>query len=458
MKAISTENYILGAYFGALGVMMLFNLFLYFSVRDHSYLFYVVYIAMFALAMLSVNGLAFQFLWPSAPAFSNGSLPLFLFGSASSVAFFSTSFLKTRQLAPRLHALLNSLAYACAAAALASPLLAGRVWLIIFNLSTFVIIPIILLMGFLSLQSGYAPARYFLFAWVGFLAGILINALRTLGVLPVNAFTSYAMLCGSAVEVVLLSLALGARIKTIRQERADAQVLALTNIQRADRLQDELLSNVSHELNTPLASILAHTEMLQNGDWAQDQLADVYKTIRKDSAHLSRQVGNLMLVTKISTQTLSSALETCELGRVFSQTRDAVAMEYPDRTIDFDQCSIQMRTDRALLQAAMHEVVLNGVVYAGPGAVVRLTAEQQGEQIRIVVLDNGPGIPDHAIDIVTGRFARMDKGITYRESGIGMGLFLAVRLTEILGGNLSLENDSAGGLRATFLFPATGLN
>jgi signal transduction histidine kinase len=148
------------------------------------------------------------------------------------------------------------------------------------------------------------------------------------------------MLCGSALEVVLLSLALGARIKVIRQERTDAQMLALSSIQRADRLQDELLSNVSHELNTPLASILAHAEMLQNGDWAAEELANVYATIRSDSAKLSRQVNNLMLVTKIGAQSLTTAPQECDLLRIMKQAAEAVAVEHPGRIVSVEECTL----------------------------------------------------------------------------------------------------------------------
>jgi signal transduction histidine kinase len=453
LEATGTENYILGIYFGSLGVMLLYNLFLYFSVRDTSYLFYVLYISAFALTMLNLNGMAYQFLWPASPLIENTSVLFLLFASGASAAGFSMSFLKTRQMTGWVHRVLTAIVALSLAAIILSPWLPMRLALTAFNLLMLVLVPSILLAAWRSLKNGYVPARYFLFAWAGFLAGILINALRTLGILPINPFTNNAMLCGSALEVVLLSLALGARIKVIRQERTDAQMLALSSIQRADRLQDELLSNVSHELNTPLASILAHAEMLQNGDWAAEELANVYATIRSDSAKLSRQVNNLMLVTKIGAQSLTTAPQECDLLRIMKQAAEAVAVEHPGRIVSVEECTLHAHTDGMLLQKALHEIVLNGVLYSGPEAFVRVRACRSGPMIEIEVTDNGPGIPDHAIDIVTGRFARMDQAITYRESGIGMGLFLATRLAEILHGTLTLENDLNGGLRARFQLP-----
>jgi hypothetical protein len=188
LEATGTENYILGIYFGSLGVMLLYNLFLYFSVRDTSYLFYVLYISAFALTMLNLNGMAYQFLWPASPLIENTSVLFLLFASGASAAGFSMSFLKTRQMTGWVHRVLTAIVALSLAAIILSPWLPMRLALTAFNLLMLVLVPSILLAAWRSLKNGYVPARYFLFAWAGFLAGILINALRTLGILPIQSF------------------------------------------------------------------------------------------------------------------------------------------------------------------------------------------------------------------------------------------------------------------------------
>lgn len=454
LNSVNTENYILGAYFGILAVMVIYNMFLYFSVRDSSYLYYVLAISTTGIIMLCLNGMAFEYLWPDWPAWQQLSLPFFLFSGTAAISLFTMSFLKTNSITPWMHRLLLTLAVLAAVMAVLSLFLPPRKSLYSLNLMILVVVPSVIISGVLSLSRGYAPARFFLLAWAGFMAGALIHALRTLGILPVNLFTSYALYTGSATEVVLLSLALGYRIKLIRKEREEAQRLAAQSMHRAEKLQDELLSNVSHELNTPLASILAHAEMLRNGDFPAHEQEQVFQIIHIDSIRLARQVNNLMLVAKIGAQALTPAAENTSVQTVLDQVRESAALEFPDRRVEAGETDLTVPTDSTLLRCALHELVLNGLVFAGPEAKVRLDAEKGADEVRITVTDNGPGIPDHAIDIVTGRFARMDQSVTYRESGIGMGLFVAVKLAELLGGSLHLANRPDRGLRATLSLPA----
>ncbi len=451
--ALGTENYILGAYFGVLCVMLLFNLFLYFSVRDLSYLFYVLSILTTGLFMSGLNGLAFEFLWPNFVRWQQIALPVSLFAGLCSAAAFSVSFLKTRSLLPGLHKATIVLGAAGGSGMILSPLLPMRGLLLVFNLLALCLICVILVSAFLAIRQGYAPARYFLIAWFWFLGGSCVTVLRTLGIAPINAFSLYAAYLGSAAELILFSMALGSRIRLIRHEREDAQRLALLSIQRADRLQDELLSNVSHELNTPLASIMANAEMLQSGDWKPEEQSEVFRSIRKDSAQLARQVNNLMLVTKIGSRSLRPAPETISLHRIFSRIKEQMDMEFSDRTIEISGPDVTINADPVLIQAAIGEVIRNGLMFSGPGARVVASCRKAASSVEVEVRDNGPGIPEHAIHVVTGRFSRLDSSLTYRESGIGMGLYVAVQIAETLGGDLDLRNAEGGGLSAVFRFP-----
>ncbi len=213
----------LGAYYGIMLVMMLYNLFLYLSVRDRSYLFYVLHIGVLALGQMALNGLAKQYLWPDFPTISNGSVVFLSAGIMFTSTLFSIAFLHTRKYSLRLHRLLVVLMGAAVLIMLLS---------LFTSYSTSIrgavaLAPIwaglLFLTGFVVWHRGYSPARYYLFAWSAFLIGAVALVLKSNGMLPRNFFTEYSVQIGAALEVVLLSLGLADRINVLKKEKSEAQ-------------------------------------------------------------------------------------------------------------------------------------------------------------------------------------------------------------------------------------------
>ena len=114
-----------------------------------------------------------------------------------------------------------------------------------------------------------------------------------------------------------------------------------------------------------------------------------------------------------------------------------------------------MHTDPALLRTVLYEILKNAVQH-GPdqGTRVEVHGFHRGRQAVIAVVDNGSGVRSEHIKRIKEKFTRVDDSLNYRESGTGLGLYLADRISEILGGTLVIENVSRGGLRAEVRLPA----
>ncbi|MDQ7015072.1 MAG: diguanylate cyclase, partial [Gammaproteobacteria bacterium] len=238
-----SEEYLFGLYYGVMLVMVLFNFFLFLFVRDKEYLFYVLYIGSYIFLQASLNGYGAQYLWPNALEWIKNA-PVFLINAVIlSAIIFSQRFLKTALLAPRLNRLLNFVNVG-ALFGLLLAFIAPYYWAIQYANGLGLIMALAALSsGIYMLLHGYRSARYFVIAWLAFLIGVFVTALMYLGVLPYSPLNAYAMQIGSALEVVLLSIALADRISTLRAKKELAE-----NLNRNLKQKNSELANLaSHD-------------------------------------------------------------------------------------------------------------------------------------------------------------------------------------------------------------------
>jgi diguanylate cyclase (GGDEF)-like protein len=236
------ESFVLALFFGALLALALFNLLLYFTLRDRSYLAYVAFIGATAMAYLCYNGLAFQFLWPGSPDWNNRSTLVFAYLTIAAGAWFARSFLKAWEHGRR-HDIpmiaIMAISAGCAIGTL-GPL---PYWL---GARAFPFLAIAVCLSIASnairaIRRGYRPARAFLAAWAALIAGLLAFALRALEILPGNFVTLHGMQIGSLAEALLLSQALALRFRALREATESAQASALATKEAALQLKEEAL-------------------------------------------------------------------------------------------------------------------------------------------------------------------------------------------------------------------------
>jgi signal transduction histidine kinase len=235
-ETIRSEFLFVGIYSGIILIMFLYNLFLYFTVRDKIYLYYVAYILIVGLVQLCLLGYTFQFFWPGSTWLAKHSVYLLsaLVGIAS-IEFIKV-FLQTKTFTPKLHK--GFMVF--------NGIYVLYILLDLFNLSADAYNIIQLCAMLLSIymmvtaykiaKKGSRPACFFLLAWSIFLAGVFVYALKDVGALPYNTTTIYLMPIGSAVETALLSFALADRINILKKEKEKSDAKALKALKENERI------------------------------------------------------------------------------------------------------------------------------------------------------------------------------------------------------------------------------
>ena len=207
-----------GLYFGLMFVMILYNSFIYTVVRDRSYLFYVLFVSCFTLLQLCLQGVAYQYLWPTSPRLNETILAASVSSALAFGGLFTIRLLSLRSASSLLYRLIMLLAVLGFANALASAMFPYTTTMFI---SFGLLIPICLLSlvaGITRWWQDYTPARYYTVAWLVLLLGTLVFVLNKMGALPRNTLTENILQVGSALEVVLLSFALAERINVARRQ------------------------------------------------------------------------------------------------------------------------------------------------------------------------------------------------------------------------------------------------
>jgi two-component sensor histidine kinase len=428
-EKVNYEQLLLGIYHGAIIVMLIYNLFLFVSIGDKSYLYYVLFNSGWVLAMLTLNGLASQYLWPSTVWWSNNIL-LFCFCFAFFWGVqFSRSFLETSHITPIFDKILCTLLlisiFGMLVSIVGSYYFSVRLTNIIGMLSL-----LVWMNGFICLARGSRSARYYVIAWSALIVGVATLSLKNLGVLPHNTFTVWAPQIGSATEITLLSLGLADRIKTLQREKDSAQQELL-----ATRLsmQDTLLKEVHHRVKNNL-QVIASLLNLQSGYAKGSRAFDMFK----ESQH---RVESMALIHDRLYHSLDAAkIDFAEYTRTLCEHLHAsYSPKTAAITLHVDVDNVVLGVDTAIpCGLIITELVTNALKHAFPGrrrgeVSIHLHPDREG-RFTLLVRDNGVGFPPE-VD-----FRRTES----------LGLQLVNTLTEQLDGTIGFESHGGATFRVAF--------
>ncbi len=271
LHKVNTELIILGVFFGSVLVMIIYSFFLYHGFKDISYLYYMFVLLNLGFLLLSLNGLAFQYVWPNWIWWANVNVPILVFGSLISNIQVSRSVLSINKNLPKWDRIFEVLVYVFALMIVLTFFFPYKTMIIIGSISAIAtIVTMSITAGIMAVSQKYRPAYFFIAAFTLFFLGAVLFALKSLGVIPSNTITNNFLQMGTLALILVLNAAIQDKIninqkkilKSLRESERELEIkvaertieLEKKNVlleERADELSviNQLTEKVSSSLN-----------------------------------------------------------------------------------------------------------------------------------------------------------------------------------------------------------------
>jgi len=262
-QASADNNIVQGIWAGIIGIMVIYNLLLFFSIRDISYLYYVTFAFGYLFFQISLKGYGFAYIWPNQLEWNSYAISVFIALCNMSVVLLVIEFLNLKKTIPLAFRIMSFIAVISAGLLLLSFIAPYSLTVRVTSVMTLITCSFSLILGYIALFKGNEDARYYCLAWTATFIGIGILGTVKFGIFTANFWTNNAGQIGVMILVSLLSLALASRINREKEMRLQAQESVLESEKIARHSQAELLESQTNANSKLEAKVSERTQSMQ---------------------------------------------------------------------------------------------------------------------------------------------------------------------------------------------------
>jgi two-component system, OmpR family, sensor histidine kinase KdpD len=225
--------------------------------------------------------------------------------------------------------------------------------------------------------------------------------------------------------------------------------------ENAIKLYNTLLNSLSHEMRTPLSTIIGSVDTLKENskNLSSENKDDLFNQIDIASIRLNRQVENLLNMNRLETGMLQLNRDWCDVNElIFSVIQKFDGTQNSHKILFEPNENLPLfKLDGGLMEQVFYNLIHNGIQYTPEKSTIRIEALYQSNDCIVTVSDNGNGFPENEIKLVFDKFYRLPNSKT---GGTGLGLSIAKGFTEAHNGKILLQNTNEGGAKFTVSIPA----
>ncbi|MEK4078332.1 cell wall metabolism sensor histidine kinase WalK [Solibacillus sp. FSL K6-1126] len=231
----------------------------------------------------------------------------------------------------------------------------------------------------------------------------------------------------------------------------------ITEQEKIDMERREFVANVSHELRTPLTTMRSYLEALAEGAWKDENIAPTFLNVTQtETERMIRLVNDLLQLSKMDSQEYELNLEFVEFNKFFTQIIDRFEMS-KSQNVEFirllPEKSYFVDIDTDKLTQVIDNIISNALKYSPDGGNIRFGFTVHDNMIRVMISDDGMGIPKENVTRIFDRFYRVDRARARSMGGTGLGLAIAREMIEAHGGKIWAESEEGQGTTIFFTLP-----
>ncbi len=262
----------------------------------------------------------------------------------------------------------------------------------------------------------------------------------------------------TAIANLEIEIAERKRVEREREELLVREQSARADAEAANRLKDEFLATLSHELRTPMNAILGWVKIINSGRADPETAATAMESIERNAKVQAQLIEDILDVSRIISGKFQFQLEIITLETIIKATietlRPVLEVKNIELQLDIEREGAPMLGDSTRLQQAIWNLLSNAVKFTPDSGRIIVSLRQDQAAMRLQVRDNGQGIDPAFIPFIFDRFRQADGSMTRKHGGLGLGLAIVRHIIEMHGGSVWAESEGAGkGATFTVEFP-----
>lgn len=230
--------------------------------------------------------------------------------------------------------------------------------------------------------------------------------------------------------------------------------LMVRELDATEVLQSDFVSNVSHEIKTPINAIEGYAMLLQDDQYTKEEQEEFVEKILFNTKRLSELVGNILLLSKIDNQAITKNEKSFRLDEQIRQSIMQLETKWTEKEIEFDVDleKVEIVGNAQLLVHIWDNLIGNAIKFDPMYGMIKIRLSKEEGKIKFVIEDNGSGISDEALKHIFDKFYQGDS--SHKAEGNGLGLALVKKIVDIYDGKIIAENLPEAGCRFTVELPA----
>lgn len=505
-----------GIFLGTILVMALYNLFIFYGVRDVSYLYYVLSIAGLGLYLAFYYGFGIEYLWPGLPRWDTFCYTIIVPFTNLARLLFTKSYLRTESLMPRLNRIVNLLIAACGllmvtglATFIADLDYLNSLIVVVGLVGTLVLI-LMLVAGLVAYYADrYQPAKYFITANALLVIGAILFILREMGWVEDNFYTRYFVQIGFVIQVIVFALGLASRYNQTRQElvlqRIEKERMALeverekkqmieqqkqelqiqveqqthdlkqqnitleetiheledskNQLSQLNSVKDKLFSIISHDLRNPLATMQSFLKLItqHHEKLDEEEKKKLVKEAQGSLDYLNELLYNLLQWSKSQMHLLEFKPEVLLAKTVIEKNIRLLYLQAHMKQVQINPSPDEKLTlfaDKEMLDFIIRNLLSNAIKFSHKNSQIEIEVKQIPGAVEILVIDEGVGMSDGTKQQLLQASLSNSRRGTAKERGTGLGLLICKEFIARHGGELAIAQRATRGSIFKVTLPA----
>ena len=479
LKSLHQKNFketiFYSAIFGIIIMMIFYSLFAFSAIGGRNHIYFILFISSVSVLHASLTGHTNFYLWPTADRWQLLNAPLLTHLTCILALQFTRFFLRSFDHSPFNDLVLKALIVMSFSSFMASLFLNYTLGIYLAIGMAFFASVTITYSAYRSLKRGYLTARFFLVGWSCLLLGQVIYSSMKFDLLPINFFNMNAYAIGAAIATIFLALSLEDQINNRMRRKVHAEKntreqlevtnqelsIALTKLAQSNKVKDQFLATISHELRTPMNGVEGSLDLL-NTKLLSDQQQTYVDSAQISAKEMTSMVDSILRFSEIQSGQVELSNDPFEIR----QSLNPAAMRYKNlcqrKGLEFNwyidkNVPMLIEGDCDNLALITKHLVDNAIKFTNKGKItvdLRLKNIAEGSAIlQLAVNDTGEGIPKEKLNKVCEAFYQLDNSYNRRHNGLGIGLAICKQLTDLMGGDIDVKSTVGQGTQVKVTMP-----